>query len=670
MKQLFLISLLAFAMHSVFGQTIVRDNETWYDSLHRELKVVKEDTSKIKIWTELANYHKFSRADSGIYYATKALTLSRKISFDYGELDALHMLNLSHATLGNNSKSLRIVLEGLRIIDGLVTPLEKRIIWQKGAYQLSFGAYYYRLGDYKTSLFYYMKSHNIFKSISSHPFISISESNIGRTYLKLDKLDSAYYFGHKALRLGDSINVNWVREVNNRVLGGIHRDLENLDSSLYYYQKAINTGAVQGSWRSEEFLEIAKLLNNLNKTDSSIYFAEESLRMAIENKLYLDIIDASLYLSDFFHDSEPSRSLDYSNNALAYKDSLSNLGNMTAFGDFLDFDEQQRQHEVEAAREESQARIRMNAFLGSIFTLLVIAFFLYRNNRTKQRAKQKIEKAYDQLKSTQTQLIHSEKMASLGELTAGIAHEIQNPLNFVNNFSEVSGELVEELKDERTKLKAEREEGLEEEILDDLKQNLQKINHHGQRASGIVKGMLEHSRTGSGEKELTDINKLADEYLRLSYHGLRAKDKSFNADFKTDFDESLPKVKVITQDLGRVILNLINNAFYAVSSKQEAESKEGYKPTVTVSTATIKSPSGDLGVIISVKDNGAGIPDDIKDKIFQPFFTTKPTGSGTGLGLSMSYDIITKGHGGELKVVTEEGRGSEFIITLPNTNQQ
>ena len=265
-----------------------------------------------------------------------------------------------------------------------------------------------------------------------------------------------------------------------------------------------------------------------------------------------------------------------------------------------------------------------------------------------------LQNSLKELKAAQSQLIHSEKMASLGELTAGIAHEIQNPLNFVNNFSEVSGELVEEINEE---IEAGNLAEVKE-ITTDLKQNLEKINHHGQRASGIVKGMLEHSRTGSGEKELTDINKLADEYLRLAYHGLRAKDKSFNADFKTDFDESLPKVKVVTQDLGRVILNLINNAFYAVSSKSQAGSKD-YKPTVTVTTRKV----GDK-IEISVKDNGAGIPDNIKDKIFQPFFTTKPTGSGTGLGLSMSYDIITKGHGGELKVVTKEGQGSEFIITL------
>jgi signal transduction histidine kinase len=272
-----------------------------------------------------------------------------------------------------------------------------------------------------------------------------------------------------------------------------------------------------------------------------------------------------------------------------------------------------------------------------------------------KEAKQKAENALTDLKSTQTQLIQAEKMASLGELTAGIAHEIQNPLNFVNNFSEVSGELVDEINEE---LEAGNMDEVAE-ITTDLKQNLEKINNHGQRASGIVKGMLEHSRTGSGIKELTDINKLADEYLRLSYHGLRAKDKSFNADFKTDFDEELPKVKVITQDLGRVILNLINNAFYACTERRHSTDSNDYKPTVTVTT----KKTGDK-IEISVKDNGSGIPNEIKEKVFQPFFTTKPTGSGTGLGLSMSYDIITKGHDGKLKVESKEGVGTEFIILL------
>ncbi len=293
--------------------------------------------------------------------------------------------------------------------------------------------------------------------------------------------------------------------------------------------------------------------------------------------------------------------------------------------------------------------------------------------------RQKAERALAELKITQNHLVQKEKLASLGELTAGIAHEIQNPLNFVNNFSELSVGIAEDLKEEMNKMDVDK--GYIEELLTDLTQNQEKINHHGKRASSIVKGMLEHSRTSTGERELTDINKLADEYLRLSYHGLRAKDKTFNADFKTDFDENLPKIEVIPQDIGRVLLNLINNAFYAVNEKMkqntvtpshaerdgasralrdEAESiKGGYQPMVSVSTAY-----KDNVIEIKVKDNGIGMPDSVKSKVFQPFFTTKPTGEGTGLGLSLAYDIVTKGHGGTLEVESVEGKGTTFVIKL------
>jgi len=284
--------------------------------------------------------------------------------------------------------------------------------------------------------------------------------------------------------------------------------------------------------------------------------------------------------------------------------------------------------------------------------------------------KEELEFALNELRSTQSQLIQSEKMASLGELTAGIAHEIQNPLNFVNNFSEVSTELLDEMTDEI----ATGNWQLATEIAEDVKQNLKKINHHGKRADAIVKGMLQHSRTSSGVKEPTDINTLADEFLRLAYHGLRAIDKSFNAEYKTDFDPTLPKVNVIPQDIGRVLLNLINNAFYAVAVGKTAtvetrhalslqqtppQPQPDYNPTVMVSTKNMASH-----VEIRVKDNGSGIPLEIVDKIFQPFFTTKPTGEGTGLGLSLSYDIV-KAHGGELKVETKESEGTVFTILLP-----
>jgi signal transduction histidine kinase len=288
-----------------------------------------------------------------------------------------------------------------------------------------------------------------------------------------------------------------------------------------------------------------------------------------------------------------------------------------------------------------------------------------------KEARKKAEQALTELQSAQKQLIQSEKMASLGELTAGIAHEIQNPLNFVNNFSEVSNELIDEMNEELDKGDLEEARA----IAADIKSNLEKINHHGKRADGIVKGMLQHSRKGDGKKEPTDINVLCDEYVRLSFHGLRAKDKSFNAVLQTDFDGSIENINIIPQDIGRVVLNLLTNAFYAVDEKVktlsaalaptavERETPGIYEPTVSIATKQQNSL-----VEIRVKDNGNGIPKNIIDKIFQPFFTTKPTGQGTGLGLSLAYDIITKGHGGELKVETEQRKGTTFTITLPTNN--
>ena len=329
-------------------------------------------------------------------------------------------------------------------------------------------------------------------------------------------------------------------------------------------------------------------------------------------------------------------------------------------------------YEIEQAQTVYKNRIQrlwIFSIAGALLSALFVAFILFRNNKQKQKAnaqlerqkekverqKKEVENTLSKLKSTQAQIIQSEKMASLGELTAGIAHEIQNPLNFVNNFSEVSNELIDEMDEEL--VKGDIEEA--RTIGNDIKQNLEKINHHGLRASGIVKGMLQHSRTSSGIKEPTDINALAEEYLRLSYHGLRAKDKTFNADFKTEFDKSLPKIEVIPQDIGRVLLNLINNAFYVVNEKFKSGLND-YRPMVVVSTKRLNE-----NVEIKVQDNGNGIPDSVKEKIFQPFFTTKPTGQGTGLGLSISYDIITKGHKGEIYVESKEKQGIGFIILLP-----
>jgi four helix bundle protein len=313
-------------------------------------------------------------------------------------------------------------------------------------------------------------------------------------------------------------------------------------------------------------------------------------------------------------------------------------------------------------QERRNQRLWIFSISGALISAIILAIILFRNAQSRKKAntilnrqKDETERTLNQLKETQNQLIHSEKMASLGELTAGIAHEIKNPLNFVNNFSELNTELLDEMVEEI-------QQGDQEEafaIVDNLKQNLQKIIEHGRRADGIVKGMLLHSRGSTGDKEPTDINALCDEYLRLAYHGLRAKDSTFNASMETDFDENLPKIEIVPQDIGRVLLNLITNAFYVVNEKSKSHEETDYKPLVTIRT-TVNNGSLNIAVL----DNGPGIPEEIKDKIFQPFFTTKPTGEGTGLGLSLSYDIV-KAHGGTIRVESDTRLGTTFTILLP-----
>jgi two-component system, NtrC family, sensor kinase len=413
-------------------------------------------------------------------------------------------------------------------------------------------------------------------------------------------------------------------------LSGNDGDLE-IDFGFYRYYQLIN----------DQKTAAAYLLTAYNKavTEEDVLFRLKYLKE----------------LASFYEKQRPALSMQYINEYFKLQDALEKSNQKFKVAQYeIDQKELEQNQSINALKQEraiqeatiSQRNTILWVSLTALFLIAVSMIFLYIQFHNKR-------KTLRSLRKTQRQLIMAEKMASLGELTAGIAHEIQNPLNFVNNFSEVSVDLIEEMAAE-----IDRENTDEVKALaGDLKQNLGKIAYHGKRASGIVKAMLEHSRASSGQKELTDINVLADEYIRLSYHGLKAKDKSFNADYKTDLDETLPKINVVAQDIGRVLLNLVNNAFYAVSSKNLSGLE--YKPQVIVTTKKFGNQ-----VEIRVKDNGNGIPANVLEKIFQPFFTTKPTGEGTGLGLSLSYDIV-KAHGGELKVETKEGEGTEFIVKLP-----
>ncbi|MHB1179725.1 MAG: tetratricopeptide repeat-containing sensor histidine kinase, partial [Daejeonella sp.] len=529
---------------------------------------------------------------------------------------------------------------------------------------------YLRSQNYSKALLYLHQALKLLDSYPGNSTLVLVLNNLANTYLSINKLDSAENYSKLMSGLVKQYKINWAKSENLRTIGRIHYKKRETRLALDFFRQSLiynpNDQSVNYSFRAETSYEIAKIYQQTNRLDSAIVYAQKSLDDAQKGKSYSSIVAAGNLLAGLYETKDAQKTIGYNKITIAAQDSLNNFGKTNAFKSISEFDEKERQYEIETVQIAYKNQIRQYALLAGLGVFLLIAFILYRNNKKQKKAnkllhqqKEEINAALSQLKSTQTQLIQSEKMASLGELTAGIAHEIQNPLNFVNNFSEVSTELTSELKVELKNSNID----LAISLADDIEQNLQKISHHGKRADFIVKGMLQHSRTSTGEKQLTNINTLADEFLKLSYHGLRAKDKSFNAELVTNFDKNLPQVKVVQQDIGRVLLNLFNNAFYAVNertkNKEQGVKTREYKPTVEVSTSV-----KDGFVVITVRDNGIGIPEAIKEKIMQPFFTTKPTGEGTGLGLSLSYDIV-KAHGGNIQVETKEGEGSEFIIELP-----
>jgi signal transduction histidine kinase len=494
--------------------------------------------------------------------------------------------------------------------------------------------------------------------------------NQGFDYLSLHKMDSALWSAQKAYEIDIKGQVYWNYPVY--ALAAIYQSIKQVDTALALYKTAVSLAMKEPTLKDvvDSYNSIAALYKERSQTDSAIAYARKAI--ALERQInYRSALEAALSLSEIYESQHRSDSaLYYYKYAMGTKDSISNLTKVQqvqsiAFKEEIKEREQRQQALLQLTQYGN--RVKIFTVLGVALASLSFALILWRNNRHKQKANAllqrkntQIEQTLAKLKSTQAQLIQQEKMASLGELTAGIAHEIQNPLNFVNNFSEVNKELLDEMENE---LNA----GNKEEVISiarGIKVNEEKISYHGKRADAIVKGMLQHSRVNTGQKESTDINALADEYLRLSYHGLRAKNNSlpagqagFNVTMKTEFDETIGKINIVPQDIGRVLFNLFNNAFYAVTEKK-IQQGEGYEPTVSVSTKKVNDK-----VEIKVKDNGNGIPQKVLDKIFQPFFTTKPTGQGTGLGLSLSYDIV-KAHDGEIKVDTAEGEFSEFVIQL------
>jgi signal transduction histidine kinase len=629
----------------------------------------------------LADYHIQNKRDSALTLIEQAIGIANKLKQPLWTASALSLKAFILSSRENYSQAIKAVNEAMLIVKdqknerNAYVPDNSEFPNDPHKYRLQIQMeVLHQLGNINSSVGYKDKAISNFKeeirisdSIKSKYGKVTSNMNIGGIFLGRDMLDSALIYSKKALANIEITGYNPDEGIILRTIGTIYFKKGKRDTALNYYWKSIASGKLHNNLSSEcsANISLAQLYESTNQADSMMYYARSAFNAATtlnsptrRNTSLALISEAYKMMGNMDSAFSYMRASKNDGDSL-YTDRIDNL---TQFQN-INFEEQMK---LEKAAREGIAfrnKIRTTGLFAGLGLLSILTIIFYRNNKRRQKANKVLETTLANLKATQTQLIQSEKMASLGELTAGIAHEIQNPLNFVNNFSDVNTELIEELTAESVKPKAEWDEFFIRDTLDNLKENEQKIVHHGKRADAIVRSMLQHSRISSGESEPTNINSLCDEYFRLAYHGLRAKEKSFNAKLVTNFDPTIPKVNVVPQDIGRVLLNLINNACYAANERtntqQQTINNPTDEPTVTISTKNLGNK-----IEISVKDNGNGIPDDIRGKIFQPFFTTKPTGQGTGLGLSLSDDIV-RAHGGEIKVETKDGEGCTFIIQLP-----
>ena len=686
------ISVTICLLFTVCTTTLSQVNnlKKYADSLNLMIRQASNDTQRMDNLFRLSSYYIQSYRDSALLLNEQAMEIAKKIKQPLWVANALNDKAYILMTQGNYLSAFNVVNEAMQLAKdeknerNLYIPDNSELLPDARNFRMSLligglhqlGNIHSSAGNKEKAIEYFKEEIQISAEIFNGRFGSVSSNmNIGSIYLTKGILDSAYIYTSRAIANADITGYKEDKGLMLRNIGTIFFQQNQWDSARHYYWQSIAESKVQNnlSNESQANISLAQLYEKRRQSDSMMYYAREALRGAnILQSGTVKIISMALIASAYQMNGKSDSAYYFLSLSKISGDSLSDekIEKLTQFQN----NGFEMQLNLEKAMQENivyKNKIRTAGLIAGMGLLSLLALVFYRNNQKKQKANAVLQQTLLELKSTQAQLVQSEKMASLGELTAGIAHEIQNPLNFVNNFSELSNELIEEMQEELDK-------GNNDEvksIVADIRSNLEKINLHGKRADAIVKGMLQHCRTTSGEKQPTDINALAEEYLRLAYHGLRAKDKNFNAILKTDFDPAIGNINIIPQDIGRVLLNLINNAFYAVNERSK-EADKGYEPEVTLSTRLLHAsqnslirqslPAGRHGansLIISVKDNGNGIPQKVLDKIFQPFFTTKPTGQGTGLGLSLSYDIV-KAHGGELRVETKEREGSEFIIQL------
>lgn len=712
MNSNFSLDKIALYLFLLFANVYARAQTDSADSVLKVISQKKDDTSKVQSYLDLAKTYLSENPDKSIEYAKNAIDLSVKIEYKSGEGYGYKWLGLANKYKGKYFDALTYSNKSLTIFETLGDEVAISNLLN------NLGAFFSDNGEDSKAAEYILKSLSLAQKSGDKHRIENTLGNLGVLYSKNPATnDKAIEYYLKALPYALEIKNDDESAILYTNLGEAYTTKGEYDSAFHYLQMAIKIygytiGAaytfndlgklyIKKTLYDSAFQAFQKAFDIARSADSNIDLAQSynglaSVQLLRGNaaeaiKLYKSSAELSKAIP-----SIPELKESYTGLAEAYKktgdlesayrylNSLNDLYN-TEYKEKLSFNTATLEYTMELQKQTGQIaqlmkenelqelllekeKLAKNASIAGIGALVIIAIILLRNIRQRKKLNQilykqkeeievqkaSVENALSELKSTQSQLIHSEKMASLGELTAGIAHEIQNPLNFVNNFSEVSNELIDEMQEELKQ--GNTEDALS--IASDIKSNLEKILHHGKRADGIVKGMLQHSRSSTGQKEDTNLNVIAEEYLKLAYHGLRAKDKSFNASLNSSFDDSITTIKAIGQDIGRVILNLITNAFYAVNERRKTETS-AYQPSVSVSTKR----KGDKA-IITVTDNGTGIPKRVLDKIFQPFFTTKPTGEGTGLGLSLSYDIV-KAHYGDIKVDSKEGEGTTFTIELP-----
>jgi len=715
MHRIIKTALLAFIIFLIQDASLAQSTSAEIDSLQHSFLTEPSDMLRMDAARSLALYYNEISPDTARYFADTQLQLARSLGEPLWEGHALWLNSFNLLLLGKYSEAFTLNTQAITL---LTDPSTEQNVWELSrlstaatpklarltALALAYhnlGHLYGRIGNIPEQRAHQQKAIEIVENFTSFSAVSpLAYASLGYTYIE-DYPDSALYYIGIALEKGEPLSSWRYRGLHLNFMGQAYEALTDFDSAENYYLEAIAESRRQNNNRSlaTAHYNLARLNEISGDTGLALENALNSYAVA-ETGQFLSMIQmASSLLSTLYEQlNDTDKAYYYLKQSQAASETLQNEEQVRRASD-LQFADQLRLRDLEEARERSQARIRMIVLLGVLFTIVLAAFLLYRNYRQQQGANTVLQKTLDDLKKTQDQLIQQEKLASLGQLTAGIAHEIKNPLNFVNNFSEVSLELVEEMRHEVTRgtedrserretedrgpgnsplsrgeseggaeargVSSEAEEGdrpqmdLILEILNNIGANLKKINEHGTRADNIVQSMLQHSRGGDGKMEPTPLNPIVKEYVNLAFHGMRAGQEPVDVDIQMDFDESIGEVPLIAEDFSRVILNLCNNGFDACAEKltEDGGPETGYVPKLTVRT---RSENG--SVIIEIEDNGPGIPDDIKDKILQPFFTTKKGTQGTGLGLSITNDII-KAHGGQIDIDSKPG-STRFRILL------